>query len=73
MDEFKKLFIGDAKDIISSMEIACLKLEKDNNNLNIINEIFRGLHSLKGAAGMFGFEVISEYVHGLENIYDLIR
>jgi two-component system chemotaxis sensor kinase CheA len=47
----------------------------DGGELNpkLLNSIFRGAHSLKGLAGMFGFSAISELAHNMENILDSLR
>lgn len=73
MDEFRKKFIEEATDLINALEGAVLVLEEDANNPELINEVFRIMHSLKGGGAMFGFTMISEFTHNLENIYDEIR
>lgn len=73
MNQFQKKFIEEATDLVNTLESAILKLEDSPNDLNLINELFRIMHSLKGAGAMFGFDTISNYTHNLENIYDQIR
>ncbi|RLD57150.1 MAG: chemotaxis protein CheA, partial [Bacteroidetes bacterium] len=73
MKEFKDKFIDEAKEFIQDLEIALLALEKNPSDRDIVEKIFRIMHSLKGEGSMFGFEAISEFTHNLENIYDLIR
>ncbi|MDP4266734.1 MAG: chemotaxis protein CheA [Bacteroidota bacterium] len=73
MEEFSQIFVDEASEHIAKLEEAVLKLENDKNNHELIDQIFRVMHSLKGAAGMFGFEKIGEYTHGLEDIYENIR
>lgn len=41
--------------------------------LQNINAVFRGVHSIKGAAGMFGFNSLSDYAHRFENLLDQVR
>ncbi|MDP4266491.1 MAG: chemotaxis protein CheA [Bacteroidota bacterium] len=72
-EEYIQIFIDEASDLISSLEDALLTLEKDKTNPEMIGQVFRVMHSLKGAAGMFGFESIGDFTHGLEDIYDLVR
>ncbi|NJK87492.1 MAG: hypothetical protein HC906_17425 [Bacteroidales bacterium] len=55
------------------MEQSLLLLENDPDNKDIIEKIFRAMHTLKGAGAMFGFEKISEFTHDLETVYDMIR
>ncbi|RLD63279.1 MAG: chemotaxis protein CheA, partial [Bacteroidetes bacterium] len=73
MDSFQIKFIEEATDLINNLEGAVLNLEKDSTNSDIIAEVFRIMHSLKGGGGMFGFEDISNFTHNLETIYDEVR
>ncbi len=73
MDNFRLKFIEEATDLINALENSLLSLEINNQNSDLINEIFRIMHSLKGGGAMFGFETISEFTHNMENIYDEIR
>jgi len=73
MNEFKDRFIADALDLLEKLEKSLLMLEVKPDNILIVEEIFRGLHSLKGASGMYGFNKIGHLMHLIENVYDLIR
>ena len=73
MDKFVQKFIEEASDLLSELEEVSLLLEKDVANKEIIERIFRIMHTIKGSAGMFGFSKIDEFTHQLETIYDLIR
>ncbi len=72
-EDLQNRFTGEARDLIENLEHEILELEKDPLNSDSIQEIFRVMHTLKGAAAMFGFERIGEITHHLENIYDDIR
>ena len=58
---------------MESLDEHILALEADPNSKEVIEEIFRGAHTLKGAAGMFGFKAIERIMHRMENYFDLIR
>ncbi len=74
MDNFRKeKFIEEATDLINNLELAVLALEKNIANKELIAEVFRIMHSLKGGGGMFGFEEIGLFTHNLETIYDEVR
>ena len=73
MDNFKKKFIEEATEHLADLEKALLDLEKNPNDKELIEKVFRIMHSLKGGGAMFGFEKISEFTHNLENLYDLVR
>ena len=49
------------------------ELEPDSEDKEKIEHIFRIMHTLKGNSAMFGFNLIDQYTHQLETIYDLIR
>jgi len=73
MDNFQRKFIEEATDLILRLEQVLLSLDKNNSNKTLVDEVFRIMHSLKGGSGMFGFQLISDYTHQLESVYDLVR
>jgi len=73
MDNFKKKFIEEATDLIDGLEKALLALEENPDDMSLIQQVFRVMHTLKGNSSMFGFELIDKFTHNLETIYDLIR
>ena len=72
-DKFKDKFIEEATDNIKDLEDALLLLENNTDDIELIERIFRAMHTLKGGGAMFGFEKLSEFTHHLENVYDLVR
>lgn len=73
IDEFYDLFINEAKESIVKLENNLLLLETDTQNKELIDNIFRVMHNLKGAAQMYGFEDMHQLTHEFENIFDRIR
>lgn len=73
MDQFKAKFLEEAEDLIAALEKALLILEQDQASKEAVEEVFRGMHTLKGNSTMFGFEHMGEYTHHLETIFDHIR
>jgi two-component system, chemotaxis family, sensor kinase CheA len=73
MKDFKNIFIEEATGLLTNLEAVMLELEATPGNVELIQEVFRTMHTLKGISGMYGFSHISEYTHDLESIYDLIR
>jgi two-component system chemotaxis sensor kinase CheA len=73
MDKFKNKFIEEATDNIRELEDSLLLIENDTKNKELIEKIFRSMHSLKGGGAMFGFIHLSEFTHNLESLYHLIR
>lgn len=72
-----KDFLAEAEEITDQLgsELADLADRADSGDFNpdLLNSIFRGAHSLKGLAGMFGFSEISELSHNMENLLDWLR
>jgi two-component system chemotaxis sensor kinase CheA len=73
MDNFKKKFVEEALDLLNDLETVLLRLESTTEDKEQIEHIFRIMHTLKGNSAMFGFNLIDQYTHQLETIYDLIR
>ena len=72
-----KDFLGEAEEIIEKLNLDLVHLGEcgDHGDCDpeLLNGIFRGAHSLKGLAGMFAFDDISELAHRLENLLDSLR
>lgn len=66
-------FIVEAKEHLETIEPNLLELEKAPDNLGLLNEIFRPMHSLKGASGFLGLNRINHLAHKAENILDELR
>jgi len=72
-NKFIATFLGDAEDIIQQMEDIFVKLEEYPGNIELINRLFRAIHTLKGSSSFMGFKVLAKLAHELENILDSIR
>ncbi len=66
-------FIVEAREHLETIEPNLLELEKCPDNLDLLNEIFRPMHSLKGASGFLGLNRINQLAHRCENILDEVR
>jgi two-component system chemotaxis sensor kinase CheA len=73
MEAFKEKFKEEANELIAELEHLVLKLESNRTEQSIVEQVFRVMHSLKGGSAMFGFTLIDQFTHLLENIYDKIR
>ena len=71
--KFKKQFIQEILDLLEQLEKDLLALETDPANRNVIDSIFRAMHTIKGTSGMYGCMFISDFTHHLENIYQNLR
>lgn len=71
--ELLVFFYQDAIEQLDIMESALLDAQEGTSDLEKIGEIFRAMHTIKGSAGMFGFEDIVSLTHKAENLLDEIR
>lgn len=72
-----KDFLAEAEEIIDQLSLDLVNLGESSEtgecSPDLVNSIFRGAHSLKGLAGMFGFTDIADLSHNLENLLDCLR
>ena len=73
MDPQKQAYREEASELIADMEDALVELEQSPTDRDLINRIFRDMHTIKGSGAMFGFNNIAAFTHGIETVYDLIR
>lgn len=63
-------FYIEAEELCDEAEDSLLAIEKTDDYKSCYNSIFRAFHSIKGAAGMFGFEKLQEHMHFIENLLE---
>jgi two-component system chemotaxis sensor kinase CheA len=77
MDELIEVFIEESTEILESLDQNLLKLEQqikwENPDPELVNEIFRSLHTLKGNSGLASADKIKELTHKMEFLLDLLR
>ena len=66
-------FIIESREHLETIEPNLLELEKSPENLVLLNDIFRPMHSLKGASGFLGLTRINKLAHRAENVLDELR
>ena len=73
MEDAKQIFAQECEELLVEMEDALLELEASPQDPELINALFRAMHTIKGAAGVFGFEAIVEFTHPIETEVDHFR
>ncbi|MBP8084141.1 MAG: Hpt domain-containing protein, partial [Spirochaetes bacterium] len=68
-----ELFIEESLDLLKNIELPLMELEERPDDSELINSVFRSMHTIKGSAGMFGFNDISAFTHDIESTFDLVR
>jgi len=71
--QYLDLFIDETKEHLQSLNEHVLGLEKDPEDADTVNEIFRAAHTLKGMSGTMGFTRMQRLTHDLENVFSEIR
>ncbi|GKW19705.1 chemotaxis protein CheA [Pectobacterium araliae] len=73
MSAFYQTFFDEADELLADMEQHLLLLDPSEPDIEQLNAIFRAAHSIKGGAGTFGFKILQETTHLLENLLDGAR
>jgi len=73
MDPVVEIFFEEAAELLADFEAGLLELEESHGNAELLNRIFRAAHTIKGNAGMLGFEELARFTHGLEFLLEQIR
>ena len=73
VSQYLEIFIDETKEHVQNLNSQILELEQDPENADVINEIFRAAHSLKGMAGTMGFKRMQTLTHDMENVFSEVR
>lgn len=68
-----ELFRQEASELLADVQECLLIIESDPDDKDAINRLFRAMHSIKGAGGMFGYDRITEFTHHVETVMDSVR
>lgn len=76
LDEMKEIiddFLIEADELISSLDNNLVKLESNPEDPDLLNEIFRAAHTIKGTSGFLGFDEVTSLTHRMEDILNKLR
>jgi two-component system, chemotaxis family, sensor kinase CheA len=73
MDDMLKEFVVEALDLASNVEEHLLSLERQPNDPDILNAVFRSFHTIKGGAGFMNLGAMVSACHLTENLFDALR
>lgn len=71
--EYRDLFLAEAREYLQGLNIALLELESDPANKEVLQEMFRAAHSLKGMSATMGYQLLANLTHQMENVLDFLR
>jgi len=73
LDQLKQTFFEECSEALQQIEIGLPDLRDGTASDDTINAVFRSVHSVKGGAGIFGFEDLVKFAHVFETVLDAIR
>lgn len=73
VSQYLEIFIDESNEHLQSLSDQLMILEKEPENSDTINEIFRAAHSLKGMAGTMGYKRMQNLTHDMENVFSEVR
>lgn len=73
LEQYVDMFLDESKEHLDNLNQRLLDLENDDSNMEIVNEIFRIAHTLKGMSSTMGFTKMANLTHKMENVLDDIR
>jgi len=72
-DKYKDIFLSEARELIEMMNKTLLNLEKNPAKVGLVNDIFRGVHTLKGMADTMDYQKTVQLCHSMEDVLDSIK
>ena len=73
LDELKRTFFDECGELLQEMETGLTDLQDGTGSEDTVHAVFRAVHSIKGGAGIFGFERLVEFAHVFETVLDSVR
>jgi two-component system chemotaxis sensor kinase CheA len=73
MEEAVATYREEASELLTELETSLLDLEETPEDSDLINRVFRAMHTIKGSGAMFGFDEIAAFTHEVETVFDLVR
>lgn len=73
MEEAIATYREEAGELLAELETSLLDLEETPDNDDLINRVFRAMHTIKGSGAMFGFDEIASFTHEVETVFDMVR
>lgn len=67
------VFLDELEEKIQVLSDGFLRLEKEGSDPQVLQEIFRAAHTVKGSSGVMGYDRMSRLTHEMENLFDLLR
>lgn len=73
MEQAIATYREEASELLAELETSLLELEDTPEDDDLINRVFRAMHTIKGSGAMFGFDDIAAFTHEVETVFDMVR
>ncbi|MDY0385154.1 chemotaxis protein CheA [Trichlorobacter sp.] len=73
MEQAIATYREEAGELLAELETSLLELEENPQDDDLINRVFRAMHTIKGSGAMFGFDDIARFTHEVETVFDQVR
>ena len=73
LQQLQASYRGEANDLLSDLGDALLQLEHAPQDIELVNRVFRAMHTLKGSGASAGFRRLANFVHHVEEVFNRIR
>lgn len=73
VEALREVFRDEAAELLNQMEMPLIELESNPSDPELINTVFRALHTIKGSGSMCGYSKLAGFTHNLENLFDCMR
>jgi two-component system chemotaxis sensor kinase CheA len=71
--ELKNTFFEECSELLQELELGLTDLREERGSEDTVHALFRAVHSIKGGAGVFGFDILIGFAHVLETVLDAVR
>ena len=73
MGQYLGVFVAECRELIESLNLSIVELERTNDSAKTIDEIFRVAHSFKGISSTMGYDRMAGLTHEMEHLLDIVR
>ncbi|PLX84513.1 MAG: chemotaxis protein CheA [Desulfuromonas sp.] len=73
IDQQKEIFREEANELLAELETSLLELEENSGDSELVAQVFRAMHTIKGSGAMFGFDEVAAFTHEVETVFYQVR
>jgi two-component system chemotaxis sensor kinase CheA len=66
-------YVLEARELLQKIEQKLMELERNPADRELLDELFRAFHTIKGSGSMFGYTAVADFTHEIESLFDLLR